>query len=205
MKEAFLEAKRGGRRWYRARRQRLHPEQDYQNDREQFLEKALESALTRLAERREPAPTKTFDESQVRKLQEQALSVQAEFDNFRKRTAREKEELRKTASSDFLMALMPALDSFDQAVGALEKDHDAQALARGVEAIHAQIRQTMATAGVEIIQPKGEAFDPNLHEALAVVKTDEQPENTVYDVFQSGYAIGGKLLRPARVRIAQKP
>ncbi|MFP4382173.1 MAG: nucleotide exchange factor GrpE [Candidatus Sumerlaeia bacterium] len=193
----------GRRRIYRSRRLRLHPDRAALSEREVFLEKALETALRKLMNSKK-IEKPVFDESQVRKLQDQAIRVQAEFENYRKRTLREKEDLKKSAASDFLNNILPALDSFDHAVSALEQDHDAEALAKGIEAIHGQMHSALESMGVERIDPTGEKFDPNHHDALAVVETDEKEENTVYDCFQAGYVMNGKLLRPAKVRIAKK-
>jgi len=198
-----IKTKPDGRRHRRAKRVRLHPHRACLSEREAFLEKTLEAALHKLRN-----TSKTVAQPQgesTAALRDQVLRSRAELDNFRKRVVREKEDLEKFAAQKFVNAIIPALDSFDHAVAALEKTHDAQTLAEGVLAIHQQLHQSLIAQGVEAINPIGQAFDPNEHEALAVEKTEEQPHNSVIDVFQNGYKLNGRVLRAARVRIAQKP
>jgi molecular chaperone GrpE len=198
-----IQAKPNARRHHRAQRVRLDPNRPHLSEREAFLEKTLEAALRKLRHAGKPiAPSQTDNAAALR---EQALRARAELDNYRKRVTREKEDLEKFAVQKFVNALIPALDSFDQALGALEQTHDAQTLADGIVAIHQQLHQVLAAQGVETINPAGQPFDPNEHEALAVEKTEEQPHNSVVNVFQTGYKLNGRVLRPARVRIAQKP
>ncbi|HBF34491.1 TPA: nucleotide exchange factor GrpE [Candidatus Sumerlaeota bacterium] len=192
-----------GRRHRRAKRVRLHPHRAHQSEREAFLEKTLEAALHKLRNAGKSAAQPQGEN--VATLRDQVLRSRAELDNFRKRVTREKEDLEKFAAQKFVTAIIPALDSFDHALAALEQSHDAQTLAEGVLAIHQQLHQALVAQGVEPINPLGQAFDPNEHEALAVEKTEEQPHNSVINVFQNGYKLNGRVLRPARVRIAQKP
>lgn len=188
------------RKIHRARRLRLHPWREHRSDKEAFLEKALEKSLHMLKEKSEPAKT----DDGVKKLQEQMLQSRAELDNFRKRTQREKANMRKYAGQDLLDSLLPALDSLDHAVNALEQDHDTEALASGIAAIHQQFQQALEGQNFEVLNPVGENFDPNFHEAIGVEQTDEYPHNSVIQVLQKGYLLHDRLIRPARVRIAQK-
>ncbi|NQU45215.1 nucleotide exchange factor GrpE [bacterium] len=188
-----------GRGRYRWRRLFYNPRRRHISVKERFLERGLESSLLRLIETPE-----SVDAEKIR-LKEQIVRARAEFDNFRRRTRREKEDLKKQAIGEVVEALIPALDSFDHALAALDRDHDATALAEGILAIHQQMEKAFSTYGVEKINPVGEPFDPNFHEGLGVVQTEEHPANTVIDVLQSGWAVDGRLVRPARVKIAQKP
>ena len=144
------------------------------------------------------------DEAELRRVGEQVLRLRAEFDNFRKRAQREKEDLKKFANQALVEALVPVLDSFDQAQAALDAARNVEALTRGLAAIREQMENVLKAQGFEKVEAEGQVFDPNFHEALAVVKTDDHPENAVVDVVQSGYLLNGRLIRPARVRIAQK-
>lgn len=192
-----------GRKKYRARRLAFHPERQHRSDREEFLTRALNRSLEKLAEK-PGKPDASFSSDAVKKMQDQLLASRAELANFRKRTQREKEDLKKYASDEFLTAMAPALDSFDHALDALEKDHDAEALAKGIQAIHQQLWSALEGQGLERIHPLHETFDPNVHEALSVQQSDEHPHNSVVQVYQNGYKLHDRLLRPARVVIAQK-
>lgn len=143
---------------------------------------------------------------EIRELQANSVRAQADQVNFRKRVNREKEDIRKFAAQPLLESLLPALDAYEQALAALGADHDTEMLSQGVEAIYELIGKALSDQKIERVSPvAGDVFDPNLHEALAVVKTAEQEPNTVVDVIQSGYHLHERLIRPARVRIAAKP
>jgi molecular chaperone GrpE len=181
---------------YRLHRQRLHP------DRPRGEQK-----------KRKPVPAPPTDQEiraklaryveEYKNLKDQYLRVNSEFENYRKRTRREQEALRDQVIGSFVGELVPVLDSLEQALTAAQSTNDLMALAQGVMAINAQFERILSDKGVLRIEPKGHTFDPNLHEALGVVKTKEHPNNTVIDVLQNGYSINGRLIRPARVRIAQ--
>ena len=191
----------GRRRRFRARRVRLHPERRSRSDRLVILARLLHNALEHVARANE-AEEKSATEIQT--LKSRLLRARADLDNLRKRAAREKEELKKTGVRSLIEALAPALDSFDHALAALDEAHDTEALAQGVEAIHQQLAKALRDHGLERIDPKGQPFDPNFHEGLAVEKSDEHPNNTVLDVFQCGYLLHGRIIRPARVRVSQR-
>ncbi len=127
--------------------------------------------------------------------------LQAEFDNFRKRNAREQQEYRDYALVDALKQLLPILDSLDRALkteGATAEDFRS-----GVELIDRQFHAALEKLGVEPIEAVGREFDPNLHQAIQMVDTDEVADNHVFEELQRGYKIRERLLRPAMVRVAQ--
>ena len=191
----------GRRRRLRARRLRLHPERRSRSDRLVILARLLHNALEHVA-RANALEERSANELQA--LKSRLLRASADLDNLRKRAAREKEEIKKTGVRNLIEALMPALDSFDHALAALEEAHDTEALASGVTAIHQQLGKGLRDHGLERIDPRGQLFDPNFHEGLAVEQTDEHPNNTVLQVYQCGYLLRGKLIRPARVRVSQR-
>jgi molecular chaperone GrpE len=142
----------------------------------------------------------------LRLAQSELAQLRADFDSFRKRVQREREELRKFAVQGFVEALIPVLDSFDQAAAALESTHDAKALTQGFQAIRRQLETVLRGQGFEKLDAApGQAFDPSFHEALAVVAANGAPQNAIMDVIQSGYLLNGRLIRPVRVRISGKP
>ncbi len=129
--------------------------------------------------------------------------LQAEFDNFRKRSVREQQEFRDYALADALKQLLPILDSLDRALkteGATAGDFRS-----GVDLIDRQFHQALEKLGVEPVEAVGKQFDPTMHQAIQMVDTDEVADNHVVDQLQRGYKIRERLLRPAMVRVAQNP
>ena len=129
--------------------------------------------------------------------------LQAEFDNFRKRNVKEQQEFRDYALTEALKLLLPILDSLDRAIktnaASVEDFHS------GIELIDKQFHDVLTKLGVEPLQAEGEAFDPNLHQAVQMVDTDTVEDNHVIDELQRGYRIKDRLLRPAMVRVANNP
>lgn len=129
--------------------------------------------------------------------------LQAEFDNFRKRSAKEQQQFRDYALAEALGSLLPILDSLDRALKTSEAS--VQDFHSGVELIDKQFHDALSKLGVEPIPAEGEVFDPNLHQAIQMVDTDEFKDNHVIDELQRGYRIKDRLLRPAMVRVAHSP
>ena len=129
------------------------------------------------------------------------LRLAAEYDNFRRRVQREKEQWTGEAIERFVADLLPVLDDFDRALVA---SRDApSALSEGVRLTEKALRAALSRHGVEVVDPEGAKFDPNLHEAVQrVPPTEETPPGTVVRVFEKGYTLKGRLLRPARVQVA---
>jgi len=129
--------------------------------------------------------------------------LQAEFDNFRKRSARDQQDFRDYALVEALKSLLPILDSLDRAVktGA----PSVQEFQSGIELIDKQFHDALSRLGVEPLLAEGGLFDPNLHQAVQMVDTDEVADNHVIDELQRGYRIKDRLLRPAMVRVAHNP
>lgn len=138
---------------------------------------------------------------------ERLLRTTADFENFKKRAAREKQEAIKFANETLIEKLLTVLDSFEMAQAAVQTGApDAlQALQAGVAMIHQQLRNVLAGAGVEEVDATGKAFDPNLHEAVSQQETDAVPEGHVAQQLRRGYKLRDRLLRPASVVVAAKP
>jgi molecular chaperone GrpE len=124
----------------------------------------------------------------------------AEFDNFRKRVEREREERQHAAAEDLVKDLLPVLDNFERALE--HADDDSGAVREGVEMIARQFKDTLMRRGVVTVDPLGEAFDPGLHEAVQRVEDSDHPPGTVAFVILKGYTMGDRLLRPAMVGVA---
>ncbi|MGH9407318.1 MAG: nucleotide exchange factor GrpE [Terriglobia bacterium] len=133
-----------------------------------------------------------------------ALRKQAELENFRKRTQREKDEIVQHANAELMRSLLPALDGFDRAL----KHRDANAPAEfyeGLELIYRQLMDTLGRAGLKAVEAKGEIFDPHAHQAVETVESDEHRDQEVIEELQRGYTLRHRLLRPAIVKVAVPP
>jgi molecular chaperone GrpE len=134
-------------------------------------------------------------------LVDRVARVQAEFDNARKRAAREQQEYRDFALTDALKNLLPIVDSFDRALQS--KAQNLEDFRAGVELIRKQFQDALEKLGLRPIPAKGEPFDPRLHEAIEMVDTDAVPDHHVVDELQRGYKLKDRLLRPSMVRVAR--
>jgi len=134
-------------------------------------------------------------------LLDRLARLQAEFENSRKRAAREQQEFREYAVTDAIKALLPILDSFERALqsGARETSE----FHSGVELIYKQLLDTLGKLGVSRIPAKGEQFDPHVHQAIEMVDTNQAPDHQVLEELQHGYRLKDRLLRPAMVKIAR--
>jgi molecular chaperone GrpE len=135
------------------------------------------------------------------------LRTSADFDNFRKRAAREKQDAIKFANETLLARLLPVLDSFDAALAAANgaPDHAAESLRAGLNLVQQQFKAALTEAGVEEVNATGQPFDPNFHEAVAQQQCAETPEGQVLQQLRKGYKLRDRLLRPATVIVAKKP
>jgi molecular chaperone GrpE len=131
------------------------------------------------------------------------LRKTAEFDNYRKRTDRERQQLVETASADLIKDLLPLVDDLERALKADAGAEAADAIRRGVELIHKQLIETLRKRGVEPIDALGADFDPHVHQAVAYEPAEGRRDGEVIEEFTRGYTIGDRLLRPAMVKVAK--
>ena len=133
------------------------------------------------------------------------LRVTADFDNYKKRATREKQDAIKFANESLLQKLVPVLDAFDMALAAAQTmPPDAvQALQAGVTMVHQQLKNALTEAGLEEVSALGQPFDPNLHEAVSQQETADAPEGQVVQQLRKGYRFRERLLRPASVIVAK--
>jgi len=138
---------------------------------------------------------------------EQLLRTAADFENFRRRTDRDRLEERRQASASIVKGLLPVLDGFgralEQAKG-LPEDASTKGFVDGMRLIESQLLDILKQAGLEAVDTSG-IFDPTVHEALMQEGTEDAPHMSILAVFEPGYRLGGKLLRPARVKVAHNP
>lgn len=129
------------------------------------------------------------------------LRKTAEFDNYRKRTDRERQQLSEAAAADLLQELLPLVDDMERALRA--DSDDADAIRKGVELIHKQLLETLRKRGVRPIDALGADFDPHYHMAVAHEPANDRREGEVIEEFRRGYMLGDRLLRPAMVKVAK--
>ena len=127
---------------------------------------------------------------------------QAEFENFRKRQTAQAADQATRAGQRIVEELLPVLDNLERAIDHTVRGGDLDHLVKGVESVHAQILGVFTKEGVEVIDPFGQAFDPTVHHAVNQVEDPELPEHTVVEVFQKGYSMGGRVVRPAMVVVS---
>ncbi|MHB8125638.1 MAG: nucleotide exchange factor GrpE [Desulfitobacteriaceae bacterium] len=128
--------------------------------------------------------------------------LQADFDNYRKRTQKEKEDISKYAAERLVGAILPVLDNFERAIGSVQTSQDIAGYAQGVEMIFRQMHNVLIKEGLAVIEAVGQPFDPNLHEAILSVESEEHPENTVVEEVQKGYYLKDRVLRPSMVKVS---
>jgi molecular chaperone GrpE len=138
-------------------------------------------------------------------LQDKNLRLMAEFDNARKRAAREREDYVRFANESVIRELLPVLDNFDRALQAAKGEPGAAAVTAGVELIQRELLRVLEKFGATPFSSVGEPFDPERHEAVARVQTSEHPEMTVIGETARGYLLHGRVLRPAMVTVAVAP
>ena len=131
------------------------------------------------------------------------LRKTAEFDNFRKRTERERQSLAEAAAADLLQELLPLVDDLERALRVEANSEAAQAYRRGVEIIHRQLTETLRKRGVRPIEARGADFDPHYHQAVSYEPAEGYREGEIIDEFRRGYMLGDRLLRPSMVKVAK--
>lgn len=149
-------------------------------------------------------------EAEVEMLKKQAeeskqryLRAQADFENFRRRTRAEKEELSKYGSMSVLEKLLPVVDNFDRALDASRQNEDFNSLLKGLEMIHTQFSQILEEEDLKPIQAVGEPFNPEFHQAVMQVESEEHEEGIVVEELQKGYMLKEKVIRPSMVKVSQ--
>lgn len=164
-----------------------------------------------------PVEPGTVSPEQLAELKERAakadehwdrlLRTTADFDNFKKRAAREKQDATRYANESLLQKLIPILDNFDMALSAAQtaQSDGSQSLQTGINMIFQQLKSLLAESGVEEVDAAGKPFDPNLHEAVSQKETTEAPEGHVVQQLRKGYKLKDRLLRPASVIVAKQP
>lgn len=138
--------------------------------------------------------------------QERLLRLAADFDNFKKRATRDRDDARRSGSESVISRLLPVLDNFDMAMTAAgQPSTTLDSLRTGVTMIHGQFRNMLGEVGVTPIDASGQPFDPSIHEAVSTCPAGDVPDGHVAQQVRPGYRLGDRLLRPASVIVAAKP
>jgi molecular chaperone GrpE len=143
-------------------------------------------------------------EAKIAELNDKYLRLYSEFDNFRKRTAKEKVELIQTAGEDVFKSILPVIDDFERAIKANAEAADMKALNDGVNLVYNKLKNTLHQKGLQEMKAMGEAFDPDVHEAVTNVPApSEDLKGKVVDELEKGYSLNGKIIRFAKVIVGQ--
>ena len=143
-------------------------------------------------------------EAKIAELQDRYLRQAAEFDNYRKRTMKEKADLIKSAAEKVMVAELPIVDDMDRALENMEKGMDADACIEGFKLIAQKFKNTLAQQGLEKIDTDGQDFDTDYHEAIALIPAPtEELKGKILDCVQAGYKLGDKVIRHAKVAVGQ--
>lgn len=135
----------------------------------------------------------------LQEKKDRLLRLQADFDNFRRRSAKEREEISAVVTQNFCKDMLPLLDNFERAMAAETKD--VEAFQKGVEMIFTQFQEILKKNGLEHIEAVGQKFDPNFHQAVMRVEDSEKEDDTVAQELQKGYMVKGRVIRPSMVQV----
>lgn len=177
-------------------------------------EKDLEETAAQEPEKQEAEPEKESGEqkekkekkdpkdAQIEELQDRLKRQMAEFDNFRKRTEKEKSSMYEIGARDMIEKILPVLDNFERGLAAMPEDQKDSSFANGIVMIYKQFVKTLEDAGVEAIEAVGQQFDPNLHNAVMHIDDEAYGENEISQELQKGYKYRGTVVRHSMVQVA---
>lgn len=165
-----------------------------------FLTKQSAEAQKRAKEAEDKAKS---EDAKIQAALSQYVRLQADFDNFRRRTKENEAKAADTYKAETLKSFLPVLDNFELALSHMKKDDSGEAYLKGFELLQKQLVKIMTDFGVKEIDAKGKAFDPHFHEAVMMVQSDEMEDETVALVFQKGYLYKDTVLRPAKVQVVK--
>lgn len=143
-------------------------------------------------------------EQQIKELTERLQRLQADFDNYRKRLAREQEELFRRLEDQILLEILPLYDNMERAFRSFTKNQDRDSFVEGMERIFAQFHAFLESRGVRPIAALGELYDPAFHEALITVEATDDSGGKVLEEFERGYLRAGRLLKPSKVKVSKR-
>ncbi|AUS27657.1 nucleotide exchange factor GrpE [Paenibacillus sp. P2(2022)] len=189
----------------------MKEEQAFQDDKQQNVstEEAAETSQQDELVNEAAALEAEEENTEVAKLRAEAeehqqrfLRAQADFDNFRRRTLKEKEDLAKYASMKLVTELVPVLDNFERALATASQGAESESFTKGVEMIFRQFESVLQAEGVTAMNAVGQPFNPDFHQAIMQVESEEHDEGIVVEEVQKGYMLKDKVLRPAMVKVS---
>lgn len=157
-----------------------------------------ESAAEEVVSRAELERVQAHADDQTQRL----LRAQADFDNFRRRTQKEKEELAKYASAQLITELIPVIDNFERAMATRPENPELESFSKGVDMIFRQLSDVLKNTGLTPMEAVGQPFNPEFHQAVMQVESDEHEEGIVVEELQKGYMLKDKVIRPAMVKVS---
>jgi len=164
-----------------------------------FISKNVETVI--VVDAQPTSSAGTGEQDDAAKFRELAMRKQAEFENYRKRMARENAQAAERGAARLAKELLPALDHLELSLKGAEGHADADVI-RGFALVRDELLAALAKCGIQAFSPEGEPFDPNEHEAMVQQPSDEAESGTVLEVYQQGFRLNGQILRPARVVVA---
>jgi len=182
-----------------------------ENKAEEQIDKDIEETAAQETVEQEAAPESGHEEkkekkdprdAQIEELQDKLKRQMAEFDNFRKRTEKEKSSMYEIGARDMIEKILPVLDNFERGLAAVPEDVKDSPFANGVVMIYKQFVKTLEDAGVEAIEAVGQQFDPNLHNAVMHIDDEAYGENVISQELQKGYKYRGTVVRHSMVQVA---
>jgi len=173
----------------------LLTEGNHQKNKKKKEDKEIEELKKKLEEK----------EKEAKENYDRLLRTAADFENYKKRAAREKEDWTKFANEDLIRVILPFIDNLERAVNHAQKIADTGVLVEGVQLTLQQLLQALNKFGLSSFESVGKPFDPTMHEAMLVVETDKHEPNQVVEEFQKGYLLNDRLLRPATVSVSKPP
>ena len=147
-------------------------------------------------------PKKDKKDEQIEELKDKLTRQMAEFDNFRKRTEKEKSAMYEIGAKDIIEKILPVVDNFERGLGAVTEEQKEDSFVSGMEMIYKQIMTTLNSVGVKAIEAVGNEFDPDFHNAVMHVEDEEVGENIVVEEFQKGYTYRDTVVRHSMVKVA---
>ncbi|SFS86622.1 molecular chaperone GrpE [Paenibacillus sp. BC26] len=183
-----------------------HTDEEHKHEENRTAEEAQETVNEETAAPQEEGSAGDSRVEALEKLaeenQQRYLRAQADFDNFRRRTMKEKEELGQYASMKLIGQLLPVVDNFGRAIDAAKNGGDGESFSKGVDMIFRQLEQVLEAEGLKAMDAVGQPFNPDFHQAIMQVESDEHEEGIVVEEVQKGYVLKDKVLRPAMVKVS---
>jgi molecular chaperone GrpE len=174
----------------------------YAAENEQAAENQAETAETEVSEEAVELSEADQLRMQVEENNQRILRVQADFDNFRRRARAEKEDFAKYASLKLIEQLLPIVDNFDRALSSSKETKDFDALVKGLDMTYRGMDQLLTAEGLKPIEAVGQPFNPEFHQAVMQVESEEHEEGIVVEELQKGYILKDKVIRPAMVKVS---